>query len=76
MTTWPVRGGPTDGPRHNDAVLHAASRVRDGSRRLALALLVGLGVAAGLVDLIGRLEGRPPAEIHGKVRHATILQPR
>lgn len=76
MTTWPVRGGPTDGPRRNSEVLHAASRVRDGTRFLAVALLVSLATAGGLAALARRLDTLPPAEIHGKVRHATLLQPR
>ena len=76
MTTWPVRGGPTGGPRRNSTALDAACRVRDGSRRLAAAVLAVLAAGAGLALLARRLDDFPPAEIHGKVRHATLLQPR
>jgi hypothetical protein len=50
--------------------------VRDGSRRLAAALLAVLAAGAGLAMLIRRLDAAPPDDIHGKVRHATLLQPR
>lgn len=76
MTTWPVRGGPTGGPRRNSTALDAACRVRDGSRRLAAALLAVLAVGASLAFLLRRLDAAPPADIHEKVRHATLLQPR
>ena len=76
MTTWPVRGGPTGGPRRNSEVLHAASRVRDGTRFLAVGVLVCLAAAGGLAAMVRRLDTLPPAEIHGKVRHATLLQSR
>lgn len=76
MTTWPVRGGPTGDPRRNSTALHAACRVRDGSRRLAAALLIVLASGAGLLLLAGRIDSAPPDELHGKVRHATLLQPR
>jgi hypothetical protein len=76
MTTWPVRGSPTGGPRRNSTALDAACRVRDGSRRLAAAVLAVLAAGAGLALLARRLDGFPPAVIHGKVRNATLLQPR
>jgi hypothetical protein len=57
-------------------VLDATSRVRDGTRRIAVALLVVIGAAAGLAALVRRVDSQAPAEIHGKVRHATLLQPR
>ena len=76
MTTWPERGGPTGGPPRNSTALDAACRVRDGTRRLAAALLAVLVAGAGLALLSSRLDSFPPAEIHGKVRHATLLQPR
>ena len=76
MTTWPVRGGPTEGHRSNSKVLHAACRIRDRSRRLAAALLVALTAGAGLALLSRRLDDAPPGHIHGRVRHATLFQPR
>jgi len=79
MTTWPVRSGPTEGPRTKasaSTALDTACRVRDGSRRLAAALLAVLAAGAGFALMARRIDGAPPADIHGKVRHATLLQPR
>jgi hypothetical protein len=56
--------------------LDTACRIRDGSRRLAAALLAVLAAGAGFALMVRRIDGAPPADIHGKVRHATLLQPR
>jgi hypothetical protein len=76
MTTSPEPGGPTGVPRHNDTVLDQMCRIRDGSRRIAAALLAAIAAGAVILLLISRLDSTRPLEIHGAVPHATILRPR
>lgn len=75
MTNWPDPGGRTGESRRNSTALDTACRVRDGSRRLVAALIAVLMAGGGLVALLNRLD-ESPAEIHGKVRHATLLESR
>jgi hypothetical protein len=74
MTSSPGPGGPT-GALRNSRVLDEASRTRDGTRRVAGALIAALIVGVLHLHMVLRLDETPPLKLHRKVRHATVLLP-